>query len=113
MSCVCPHPQASLSNELKSEMKSISGMGFPSPRVARTLLKCDGDRTKVLNTYNNDIVKTLTLYLVYRYLTSSFLWECWKKKDTMEIVQRQHCWHAMRNQRRYVHSERLFFIILL
>ena len=39
--------QANLSAEQKKELKSISGMGFPSPRVARALLKCEGDKTKV------------------------------------------------------------------
>lgn len=39
--------QSTLREEQKQELKSISGMGFPSPRVARALLKSEGDRTKV------------------------------------------------------------------
>ena len=39
--------QGSLNEEQKKEMQSISGMGFPPPRVARALVKCDGNRTKV------------------------------------------------------------------
>ena len=39
--------QASLSAEQKSEVSSITGMGFPSPRVARALLRCKEDKTKV------------------------------------------------------------------
>lgn len=39
--------QASLSAEQKSEVSSITGMGFPSPRVARALLRCKEDKSKV------------------------------------------------------------------
>ena len=41
--------QTSLNAEQKSEMSSIAGMGFPSPRVARALLRCKEDKTKVKN----------------------------------------------------------------
>ena len=39
--------QASLSVDQKSEVSSIAGMGFPSPRVARAMLRCKDDKTKV------------------------------------------------------------------
>ena len=39
--------QASLPLEMKESLRNISGMGFPSPRVARALKRCDGDDQKV------------------------------------------------------------------
>ena len=41
------HTQSSLSSDQKTEVNSISGMGFPPQRVARAVLKYDSDRSKV------------------------------------------------------------------
>lgn len=43
-----PDIQASLSVEMKESLRNISGMGFPAPRVARALKRCDGDNQKVM-----------------------------------------------------------------
>ncbi|XP_064390185.1 mucin-2-like isoform X2 [Halichondria panicea] len=44
-----PDPMSSLTVSQKSEVKSLSGMGFPLPRVARAMLRYEGDNTKILD----------------------------------------------------------------
>lgn len=46
-------PQSSMSSEEKTEVKSISGMGFPLPRVARAVKRTNNDRTKVRKSQRN------------------------------------------------------------
>ena len=41
------YTQDKLTSEQRSEVESLSGMGFPAPRVARAVLRYEGNRTKV------------------------------------------------------------------
>ena len=46
--------QASLTAEQRSQVQSISSMGFPSPRVARAIKRFEGDQTKVTLPCNHE-----------------------------------------------------------
>ena len=56
--------QASLSAEQKSEVSSIVGMGFPSPRVARAMLRCKDDKTKVRQMRAREIAAKMEFSIV-------------------------------------------------
>lgn len=50
--------QASLSAEEKESVRNVCGMGFPAPRVARAIKRCEGDNQKVgvVNHTNHDLL---------------------------------------------------------
>lgn len=124
-----------MSAEQKSEVSSITGMGFPSPRVARALLRCKEDKTKVRQAaggfddkscskinvesifvsfddflclflqFNKVVTDSYDIFFISRYLIFCFLLGNWRNKVTVEIALRQHSWPAMRNQRRYNYNK--------